>query len=209
MTKCASCKADVNSKECTDCSNATCLPDMSKCSGLPLSSTVMFSAKKAGECMNKNDFEDLTKETFAQAAVRVPQFVSNNVVVFKSNFPQKTCIQNCGFDGGKLAQCLHDKTGLSNGCSSCFGNFDTCIGMKCQAECKKGPKECEACERKFCVPAFSDCSGLSSFHQAISQAMSLVSDIAGPSKACINPSDIREMAKYTFSQAIVSFSLSF
>ena len=75
-------------------------------------------------------------------------------------------------------------------------------------DCKKGPKECAACEKKYCLPLFYTCGGFTGNSPDIHDAM-LSAVRAIPTNECINPSDISEINKDTFWQTVVSFISTF
>jgi hypothetical protein len=59
--------------------------------------------------------------------------------------------------------CIKMKTGLSDGCTTCFSDVVDCTVQKCLAQCLNGDSPaCKMCREQNCLPAFKTCSGLSS-----------------------------------------------
>jgi len=57
------------------------------------------------------------------------------------------------------ATCVAKKTGLSAGCSSCWGDVINCGIEKCLSPCLVGGQACTDCTAQKCDPAFHVCSG--------------------------------------------------
>ena len=66
-------------------------------------------------------------------------------------------------DGEKAKQCIQDATDLSDGCTECFGEVALCGKDKCIGSCALDPDgdACSDCVAANCLPAFEECSGLS------------------------------------------------
>ena len=62
---------------------------------------------------------------------------------------------NCSSD------CISANTGLSAGCSACFGEMIQCTIDKCMAQCVADPgsEPCAACQNEYCLWPFCDCAG--------------------------------------------------
>lgn len=59
--------------------------------------------------------------------------------------------------------CIRDMSGLSAGCSMCFGGSVACVVRACFTECIGGASSpaCVRCRDENCTPAFVTCSGVS------------------------------------------------
>jgi hypothetical protein len=75
-----------------------------------------------------------------------------------------TCTQSCFFNGdflGCVTDCVQADTGLSAGCSACYGGTADCGKTNCMTACMGGASPaCEACLDENCHPAFVTCAGL-------------------------------------------------
>ena len=71
----------------------------------------------------------------------------------------------CGFNpnpSGCMSQAIADSTGLSSGCSDCFGDVFSCAISTCFMSCLDiNSPECQTCITNSCAPAFTVCSGVS------------------------------------------------
>jgi len=63
---------------------------------------------------------------------------------------------------GCVADCMASDTGLSAGCSACFGDAGECGMDNCGALCGDAPgsEECNTCIDEHCGAAFETCSGV-------------------------------------------------
>ncbi len=66
-------------------------------------------------------------------------------------------------DGSKAKKCIQDATDLSDQCTECFGEVALCGKDKCLGSCAINPdgQDCTDCIAANCLPAFEECSGLS------------------------------------------------
>ena len=64
--------------------------------------------------------------------------------------------------GACIAQCLVDQTGLSEGCSACYGFIGACAAAECLTECSKDSAgaPCRDCVDLHCTDTYDDCTGL-------------------------------------------------
>jgi hypothetical protein len=60
------------------------------------------------------------------------------------------------------SNCIGMMSGLSAGCTACFGETVTCVTMSCLTQCLAGGSSpgCVSCRMMNCDPAFAVCSGL-------------------------------------------------
>lgn len=74
----------------------------------------------------------------------------------------------CGQDDGCIATCMRNgdivngiqATGLSQGCSGCYGTFSVCATAHCGDDCAgDDAEECNECLAEYCVNDFCDCVG--------------------------------------------------
>jgi hypothetical protein len=63
--------------------------------------------------------------------------------------------------GNCIAQCISDSTGLSRGCTDCYGSIAACSTSYCLAPCAADPgsAECAQCAYDNC-PSLDECTGL-------------------------------------------------
>jgi hypothetical protein len=61
--------------------------------------------------------------------------------------------------------CVQNNTGLSTGCSACFGDAIACLVKSCLSACISGPTSptCVSCRQQSCDAAFVACSGVAPF----------------------------------------------
>lgn len=74
------------------------------------------------------------------------------------------CTIGC-FSGGDpapcISECVEGETGLSSGCSDCFGQTGACTLTSCIFDClTPDSPTCAACVQTNCGGAFSECAGL-------------------------------------------------
>jgi hypothetical protein len=74
------------------------------------------------------------------------------------------CAMGCLAGGGEgcVADCVQEKTGISDACAQCFQETVDCTLANCLSECLADPNgaPCAACQDEKCGPAFDECSGL-------------------------------------------------
>lgn len=74
------------------------------------------------------------------------------------------CVMSCIMNpdvAGCSKTCIQDATGLSSGCSQCFGDVVACTVKKCMMQCiDSGSPACADCREKNCGPAFEECAGV-------------------------------------------------
>ena len=59
-----------------------------------------------------------------------------------------------------MSGCVQDATGLSEGCSGCFGEAIQCTMSSCMLQCiDSGSPACADCQQQKCAPAFEQCAG--------------------------------------------------
>ena len=72
------------------------------------------------------------------------------------------CAMSCIGQGVPcMADCVKDGTGLSDGCSNCFGEVIDCTISKCMFQCMDSSSPaCAECQEQHCAAAFTDCAGI-------------------------------------------------
>jgi hypothetical protein len=73
-----------------------------------------------------------------------------------------TCAFEC-ISGGAVCgtACIEREVGLSNGCSTCFGETIACTVASCALQCiSPSSPNCASCRETNCTPAFTECSGI-------------------------------------------------
>lgn len=93
-------------------------------------------------CVNASDAERMKSQALADAP--------------------KTCGTKCfGVSDAKCAEtCVAATTGLSPGCSTCWGEQIKCGIRECLSPCLGGGQACSDCTAQKCNPAFKACSGV-------------------------------------------------
>ncbi len=75
------------------------------------------------------------------------------------------CVSQC-LTSGQLnpacySSCVQGRTGLSTGCSGCFGQVMDCTVKNCALQCiSPTSASCTTCRDEKCTPAFTACSGV-------------------------------------------------
>jgi len=64
------------------------------------------------------------------------------------------CLEAC------LTTNMSPAVDISTGCTECNNEVVRCASAECLTECLAGTDLCEACAAEFCVPRYSDCTGL-------------------------------------------------
>lgn len=60
-----------------------------------------------------------------------------------------------------MSGCVQDATGLSEGCSACFGDAINCTLNSCMLQCiDSGSQACGDCQQQKFAPAFLECAGV-------------------------------------------------
>ena len=74
----------------------------------------------------------------------------------------QTCIGRTFGMQPATSECIGMMSGLSTGCTGCFGDTVTCVTMNCLTQCLAGGSSpgCVSCRMMNCDPAFAVCSGL-------------------------------------------------
>ncbi len=76
------------------------------------------------------------------------------------------CAMDCmGGDSAMCASdCISGSTGLSAGCSACFGDLIQCSIDHCMAQCMSDPGDeaCQMCQQDYCIWPFCECAGAAS-----------------------------------------------
>ena len=74
----------------------------------------------------------------------------------------QTCIGRTFGMQPATSECIGMMSGLSTGCTACFGDTVTCVTMNCLTQCLAGGSSpgCVSCRMMNCDPAFAVCSGL-------------------------------------------------
>lgn len=75
----------------------------------------------------------------------------------------QSCVTSCimSSDPACSADCVENKTGLSPGCSACFGALLDCTKKNCLMACMGGAGEaCDTCIADKCLGAFEECAGV-------------------------------------------------
>jgi len=74
-----------------------------------------------------------------------------------------SCVQTSFGAEPATSNCIQMMTGLSDGCTMCFGGSVSCVTMNCLAQCLANPMApaCTTCRMTNCDPEFVACSGLS------------------------------------------------
>lgn len=92
-----------------------------------------------------------------------------DIIVIKSSISTmrtgiQTCLERCGTLSACSINCVADKFGLTNPCSTCLANEGLCRMAKC-IECLAAPSGdlCQSCLATNCIPTFITCSGLPSY----------------------------------------------
>jgi len=72
------------------------------------------------------------------------------------------CVMGCIGQGVPCwSKCVQDSTGLSAGCSTCFGEVIQCTVDKCMIQCiVPDSPGCADCRAKNCGPSFEACAGV-------------------------------------------------
>ena len=72
----------------------------------------------------------------------------------------QSCAQDCLGRSNCTSRCIQNDTGLSEGCSDCFGDTVECIASKCFVPClKPESNDCQKCALDNCLPALLKCTG--------------------------------------------------
>lgn len=73
-----------------------------------------------------------------------------------------TCVTRTFGAQPATSECIGMMSGLSAGCTACFGETVTCVTMNCLTQCIAGGGSpgCVSCRMMNCDPAFAVCSGL-------------------------------------------------
>jgi len=74
----------------------------------------------------------------------------------------ETCVRSSFGAQPATSNCIGMMSGLSEGCTACFGDTVTCVTMSCLTQCLAGGSSpgCVSCRMMNCDPAFAVCSGL-------------------------------------------------
>ena len=60
-----------------------------------------------------------------------------------------------------ITACMEERSGLSSGCSACFGAVGQCTIDRCALQCiSPSSAGCQTCQRNNCLPAFERCAGM-------------------------------------------------
>jgi len=72
------------------------------------------------------------------------------------------CAMQCLGQGvACMSGCVQDASGLSDGCSACFGEAIQCTMSSCMLQCiDSGSQSCADCQQQKCAPAFLECAGV-------------------------------------------------
>jgi hypothetical protein len=74
----------------------------------------------------------------------------------------ESCVRTSFGAQPATSNCIQMMSGLSDGCTACFGDTVTCVTMNCLTQCIAGGASpgCVSCRMMNCDPAFAVCSGL-------------------------------------------------
>mmetsp|Transcript_39477 Transcript_39477/g.77656 ORF Transcript_39477/g.77656 Transcript_39477/m.77656 type:complete len:253 (+) Transcript_39477:54-812(+) len=102
------------------------------------------------------------------------------------------CAQSTLGNAGKTASCLAAGTGLSNGCSQCFGVDAHCVAVNCLSKCISDPSSaaCLQCQVDQCQPALVTCTGVPASDLPKAEGPSLLVFQSPLDGACNNTDDL-------------------
>ncbi|CAD7962243.1 unnamed protein product [Amoebophrya sp. A120] len=97
-----------------------------------------------------------------------PQCTADDLAIWskgtgKTNFKSymTTCGKQCWGAEACVATCVDKEEHYSQPCATCFGQLGQCSRDHCMLQCMNGnTPACAACERKYCVQPFSECTGI-------------------------------------------------
>jgi hypothetical protein len=138
--ECASigCGAETEEFGWAECAIAVCV-DVRECLGIVV---------EEGACTNPSDAEILGEMGGAAITGAIGDCTIG-------------CFSGGGGEPACISECVEGDTGLSGGCSDCFGETGSCKLTACIFDCLTPASEvCTECVAANCGEAFEECAGL-------------------------------------------------